>query len=727
MISQIKKCIFYTWVFALFILASPCRGSQKEQSITYVFDLLQQVTAIDSLEERDAYLSSLLHVKTFFEIHPEIAKRVHYLPLQEAYAVKALIALGQGPIVFEGWDVNNVKALNHLASVLSTTESFYKQMGGIIGYHAITMQLIDDAKNCRGEQDSSKIDPPPYIDVRKPSLSLTDFVNSGLHAMETASEIYAVGGAGDRLGLIDEKTKEPLPVAKLDFCGRTLLEGMIRDLEAREYLYYQLTGKQVRTPIVLMTSKEKRNDEQISAIFKERNWFGRPQESVYFMLQPLVPVLTVEGTWAVHGPCDLVLKPGGHGVLWKLAKDSGALDWLQKQNKRFCLVRQINNPVAGLDHGLLSLAGYGYTKQKAFGFASCPRIKNMSEGMNILRTTQKGGKIEGSISNIEYTEFAKRKGSDPYFARIADLGDFPANTNILYANISAVAQAVTKLPIPGLLVNMKHPVETMQHGEKRSLLGARLESTMQNIADVLTETFPEPMTKEKLESLPTFILLNERSKTISVTKKSYDGASSIAETPEGCFYDLIKENRRLLKEECGFIACEMNSPEEYTKEGPSTLFLYHPALGPLYSIISQKLSKGTLARGAEMQIEAASVSITNLNLDGSLLISAKNITGVINPTTKLLEFSPAVGRCLLENVSIKNKGIDRTAKNVYWKNMIKRHESLQIILEGDSEFVAKNVTFSGNRVIRVLDGQRVTATNKADGSVVLLVERLQGP
>ena len=381
------------------------------------------------------------------------------------------------------------------------------------------------------------------------------------------------------------------------------------------------------------------------------------------MLQPLVPVLTIEGNWAVNGPCNLVLKPGGHGVIWKLAKDSGTLDWLQKQNRSFCLVRQINNPIAGLDHGLLSLAGYGASRKKAFGFASCPRQKNMSEGMNILREVKKECGIECSISNLEYTEFAKRRVS------ITDHGAFPANTNILYANLSAIDEAVDRLAIPGLLVNMKHPVETVQNGQKKSLLGARLESTMQNIADTITRTFPEEMSKEK-RSHPTFVLLNERSKTISVTKKAYDGTSTIAETPEGCFYDLIKENRRLLKEECGFTVDEMNTPEEYSKEGPSTLFLYHPALGPLYSVIAQKLSKGVLAKGSEMQIEAARVAIHNLNLDGSLHIHAKNITGSVNQATKLLDFSQAVGRCFLENITVRNAGIDRAAKNEYWKNVV---------------------------------------------------------
>ena len=49
---------------------------------------------------------------------------------------------------------------------------------------------------------------------------------------------------------------------------------------------------------------------------------------------------------------------------------------------------------------------------------------------------------------------------------------------------------------------------------------------------------------------------------------------------------------------------------------------------------------------------------------------------------------------------------------------------LQIILEGDSEFVAKNVIFSGNIMIHVPDGKRLVASQGADGLVVFEEEDL---
>ena len=43
----------------------------------------------------------------------------------------------------------------------------------------------------------------------------------------------ASAGAGDRLGLQCDVTGECVPTAMLPYCGRTLLEGLLRDLQVR--------------------------------------------------------------------------------------------------------------------------------------------------------------------------------------------------------------------------------------------------------------------------------------------------------------------------------------------------------------------------------------------------------------------------------------------------------------------------------------------------------------
>lgn len=147
--------------------------------------------------------------------------------------------------------------------------------------------------------------------------------------MPDLGEIYPLGGSADRLGLVDPVTGESLPAAMLLYCGRTLLEGLIRDLQvldlflpcvenyflplmlndrnellsllhldngfqhicmclnyiieffyhckAREFLYFKLYGKQCITPVAIMTSSAKNNHEHITLLCERHTWFGRGQ------------------------------------------------------------------------------------------------------------------------------------------------------------------------------------------------------------------------------------------------------------------------------------------------------------------------------------------------------------------------------------------------------------------------------------------------------------------
>jgi len=75
-------------------------------------------------------------------------------------------------------------------------------------------------------------------------------------------------------------------------------------------------------------------------------------------------VTVTKGLWQRNGPLEVVVKPGGHGVLWKLARDQGVLEWFREQGRSATLVRQISNPMAGTDSTLLALAGMGQKMNK---------------------------------------------------------------------------------------------------------------------------------------------------------------------------------------------------------------------------------------------------------------------------------------------------------------------------------------------------------------------------
>ena len=127
--------------------------------------------------------------------------------------------------------------------------------------------------------------------------------------------------------------------------------------------------------------------------------------------------------------------------------------------------------------------------------------------------------------------------------------------------------------------------------------------------------------------------------------------------------------------------------------------MLHPALGPLYSIISQKIRRGQLALDSELQLEIAEADIENLTLEGSLLVEAVSPLGQAqaNGTIKYGQES----RCLLKNVVIRNRGIHRSVTQHYWKNDPSRDECVHIILHEGAEFHAEDTVLEGSRLFEI--------------------------
>lgn len=633
--------------------------------------------------------------------------------------VESLYAVGQGSKIFEGIDSYDSPNVMAFLQSLVPVEAFYKEIGGIVGYHIKFLELLIN-KEVHDTSTHKEYEKPPVHDLTE---NTSAYVKSGIKALSEMAEIYPIAGAADRLDLKDAKTDEPLPAASLEFLGFTLLEGLVRDVIGREYLHYKLENKQVHTPLVLMTSIEKNNHARVLAILESKNWFHRPKENYYFIHQPLVPLLCHSGEWAIKGALELALKPGGHGVIWKLLQDQGALKWLKKNKQHKILIRQINNPIAGVDNGLLALAGIGSKENKAFGFSSCDRYVKSEEGMDVLIKEKIEDGFRYTITNVEYTEFDHQGVQDVPKDPNSSFSQFPANSNILYADLEHLENVIKKHPYPGLMINLKsEALLKTESGEVIKAPAARLEMTMQNIADYLSVDSKSPLSEEEQKKLPSFVTYNLRRKTLAATKRSMKN-NNLRDTPEGALLEVLKNSKELL-ELSGFAVPSLTDAR-YLESGPSFLFTYNPALGPLFQVIAQKLQKGKLHEKAELQLEIADVLIKDLDLKGSLIIQADQITGHINPHG-ITEYSTNTGKCILENVKIDNKGIDMTRPSIFWKQQVHRTECVKIKVEGNGEFYAKDIIFKGNYNLVVPSGKRMTAIQDKD-SIKFTLDSIEAP
>lgn len=673
-----------------------------EAQIQQLSPLLNALKGAQSLVEKKSILLRYPPVEMYLK---EKFKIVSFKKIAEEVAFLSVVAIGQGDIVFQ----KNPPKEGRLLKTLVEIDRFYESIGGIVGYHYLALSLIKSGKkNCEIKRFSRA----KGVDIGINTPQLKKAILKGLETLPAMAEIYPIGGLGARLKL-QTRSGEPLPVACLPFGGRTLLEGLIRDVQAREYFYYKLFSSQVIIPLALMTSKEKDNHFHIERICKNKKWFGRPRESFFLFPQLSAPVVTEEGQWSMLDKDQLNLHPGGHGALWRMAEESGVFRWLKRQNVETLLIRQINNPIAGVDSGLLALVGVGKLEDKVFGFASCKRLVDAAEGVLVLVEKKDNKK---TISNIEYTDFevfgiVDKPAEDGYSL-------YPANTNILYADLEKILPTIKEHPLPGLILNMKAKEPFISStGEKKEMLGGRLESMMQNIADALLD--------QEEDSLRTFLTYNERRKTISTAKCCFEPGKKLMETPEGACYDMLLNGYELLKTHCEINLPPFSSTESYLREGPSLYFVYHPALGPLYEVICQKIKRGKIAQGSELQLEIAELALEDLDLNGSLLITASHPLGFYE--NEILRYSELSGKCVLKRVKVLNEGIDRKSANRYWENKIKRHECLHIVLLGNAEFYAEDVLFSGHSEIVVPPGERWTAYQTNLGEVTFHKESIQGP
>jgi UTP---glucose-1-phosphate uridylyltransferase len=647
--------------------------------------LLQESTsAAEKIKFLNAYPAVAALLKT---AHP-LCSILPKLSQKHEIVLKQLVAIGQAPL---DATIALEKEITDLADDLVSVDDFYRELGGVIGYHLQVLRLL----NTKQEALQARYHSPFFIDISQKKEEVELAIEEGIRSMPMVCEMYPLGGAADRLHLVDDDTGQDLPAAKLEFANQTLLERLLSDLEAREYFYFKRTNQVLTTPVAIMTSHEKNNRIHIQNILETNGWFGRPKESFRLFVQPLVPSVNQHGDWLWKTPWKLLLKPGGHGAIWKLAKDQGVFDWFRQFGAKYALIRQINNPLAGLDYGLLAFAGIGVSQRKSFGFASCPRLCLSAEGMNVLVERKIRGGYSYVVSNVEYTDFEKHGIVDRPLVPGEPYSRFTSNTNILFANLSAIESAVEKCPFPGLIINLKKKSDHEQIG--------RLESAMQNIADVFVEKKRARLTREAHVLKKTFITYNHRHKTISTAKKAFSDGSSLNETPENCFYDLMYAHRELLCDSCGFVLPPDRSLEAFLASHPPFVFLFHPALGPLFQTIGQKLHRGRLFDGCEWVMDIAEAAIENLELDGSLRIEAKQSLGA-------KRFSKWAPRAILRNVSVRNRGVDWDRSRPFWKGKYQRREFLEIVLEGCSEFVAENVCFEGTHRFEVHDGERVIVT-----------------
>jgi UTP---glucose-1-phosphate uridylyltransferase len=266
--------------------------------------------------------------------------------------------------------------------------------------------------------------------------------------------------------------------------------------------------------------------------------------------------------------------------------------------------------------------------------------------------------------------------------------------------------------LPGMIFNLKKQMTYTPalSSTPRTVQAGRMECTMQNLADALSQTFSQRLRPEQASALSTFVVFNERRYVTSSAKRGLvPGSTKIHQTPEGSFLDLMRNARDML-DMCGVVTPPLGTNEAYVKGGcaPAFVWLWHPALGPLWQVVAEKVQGGSLGEGSEVLIEVAELCWQEVHVDGSLQVIAEDIVGHIGGGGEVV-FSERCGRARLKDVLVLNAGVDYRAEgNCFWKQAVRRRETCCVLLRGRSEFEARGVTIKGHATFEVPDGFRMT-------------------
>lgn len=575
---------------------------------------------------------------------------------------------------------------------LSEIDRFFSSIGGLLGYQKAIHEILFP------KPFSKKVLQAPYIKIDEMTPQHAEAIHHFIMNIPQMAEVYAIGGAADRLNLTNGQ--KLLPAACLKIAGKTLLEYLIADVQAKEWLYFKFTKKVVLLPIVMMTSFEKDNQAHIFDILHKHKFFNREKNKFLIFHQPLVPMVDQHMNWQTTEGKGLFLKPGGHGAIWNLCLKEGVFDKLIEFGIKKLFIRQINNPIACIDFGNMAFLGYGLQKNAKFGFFACERFAGSQEGIDVLLEDAKG---RFSLTNIEYCQLEDAGINDQPSHNGFSL--YPANTNVLFADVVSLKELTKAHPLPGKILNFK---TFHLDGQVKSL--ARLETMMQNMADYIVESSPDMQN--------VFMSLSPRLKTISPVKKQKTLGSTYTETPQACFFDFMQNASELLHD-CQISHEPIRTLEEFY-QFPSFIFSYLPALGPIYEIIRQKVTKGSLSKGAYLSLQIPELSLEDFSLKGALVINAEHPYG----KNGIKEQCP---RVKLNNCRINNKGVDYLNTSAIYQDIPLFLEKCEIYLEGFSEFEAVNINFEGNLLFKVPDGFKMIVYSTQDGAMKTELVPLEQP
>ncbi len=384
---------------------------------------------------------------------------------EDKVLAESLIAENQRHL-FTGWEkpgIDDAKKLAFLQCLRSAHQSY---PGGLPGYIKNARVLLAAAATGSNPYEGCTPGQPDIVDLSGFGEEYSRAEEAGLAAFEQTAVVLVAGGLGERLGYHGIKLDIPVEVTE-NTSYLAHYAGFVRAAS-------KALG--TRIPLVIMTSMD--TNEGTVATLAANNNFGLEKDQITILRQELVPALAdIDARLALENPCELIMKPHGHGDIHMLMHSSGTAKKLAKAGVRYLLfIQDTNGQVFNA-----ALAAIGVSELRGYDFNSIAVNRVPGEAVGGITTLVKPGSPDLTI-NVEYNQL------DPLLrATVSPEGDvpnergfslFPGNINLLVIRLEPYLRIMESSGgIIAEFVNPKFADATRTTFKKP----ARLETMMQDL------------------------------------------------------------------------------------------------------------------------------------------------------------------------------------------------------------------------------------------------------
>ena len=388
------------------------------------------------------------------------------LSAKDRELVEKLIEAGQAHL-FADWDpegVNDEAKAAFLAS-LSKVDGSYP--GGLTGYISNARKLLAEAKEGGNPFEGFVPHQPNMVDLTAFDKTYDHYEALGQRQFGKMGVVLVAGGLGERLGYNGIKLDIPVEVVE----STPYLAHYAACLKAMEARMESPRP----VPFIIMVSPD--TDAKTLQALETNQYFGLRKEQVHILRQAPVPAISDnEGTLALKGKYELILKPHGHGDIHMLLHTSGLAAKLEKDGIEHLLFIQDTN---GQVFNAMP-AALGVSVEKGYDFNSIAVNRIPGEAVGGLAKLVRDDK-ELTL-NVEYNQL------DPLLrATVSPEGDvpnkhgfsmFPGNINVLVIRMASYVRILGESQgIIAEFVNPKYADESRTTFTKPT----RLETMMQDL------------------------------------------------------------------------------------------------------------------------------------------------------------------------------------------------------------------------------------------------------